>query len=159
MNILILTKIACAIAILALLGVLHHHIYQSGADNANAKWEKRIAEDKADSLAKAKLAEQTLASNMAEIDNRYKEIHDAKAQLLIDRSKLRSVRVSVPVTHFASSVAPAACLGEGTGTAELDQPLAGAIFNIAADGDAAIKQMNIRLGACVDAYDSASRLP
>lgn len=138
--------------------------YNRGAAHKETEWRAAMAEQQARysaSLAAAERArrevEQAAAADLAAVTEKHLEIErNAKAENDRLRADLRSsrVRLSVPVascTAAAAGADPAAAAGSGAeARAELDPQAADDLAAIAADGDAAIRQLN----AVIDAYNA-----
>jgi hypothetical protein len=173
MTSLIFTKIVCAIALLCLLGVgiawYHTSVKDAGYQEASAHYEARIAQldllaqkRMQEAQAKAEQKEYELRSTIAIITTRRnKEQKAADEQIaLLQRdiaSGARRVSIAsanrtpiIPIGAPRSTAAPAARTEPQAGC-ELDPGVANALVDIAARGDAAIRQAN----ALVDFYGAA----
>lgn len=163
-NPLIYAKFAASLVLIAVLGYAYHHIYQSGYSDATAvakvtadKLEAEAKDKLAEANRQVKLAEQTFAAHMTEIDSRYKELQNAEDKNKLDRAMFNNKRVSVPVTNCSpagqtdSKATPS--VDQSAGTGELEQSFAASLAAIAADGDQSINRLNTRLSSCVDAYE------
>lgn len=149
---------ALAMIVLALAAGLAGYALAKQHGDAELAQAQQTAKDAADAVAgKIRALE---AARVADIDAiaiaHEKEMDDAKAQMDSLRAAVRAgaVRLSVPVKSAACPAAASgnpAAAGEPAETrAELVPAAADALIGIAADGDAAVRDLN----SCIDAYES-----
>lgn len=151
--------------VLAIVGLTHWWAYNRGEAHTRTAYELKMQELRTaavKALADAERAarEKEADSNAALAAESRKHLEEARhAQMEIDslRADLRAsrIRLSVPVARCSagssSGADSAAASGSGAeAQAELMPATAEALVGIAAEGDAAVRQLN----RCIDAYDA-----
>jgi prophage endopeptidase len=148
-------RIAVLIAVMALLGLVAHLIYDAGGDAREAPWLKREAAINADAAARIKAAEERVRAAefratqaQADIDAAYqrglKENDDAKntalAQLRAGRRLFIGAQCPPAGSPVPDPAAPARS-GDGGASAELSEPAAEWLVGLASEADAVARQL------------------
>lgn len=143
------------LALLAASAGLSSFAYLRGYDSAKQTMQIEIARLN----EQARITEQQMNAQSTRIATTLKKANDeAHAQIKRLRADVATgaVRLSVATRQVhAAGDPPAACGDSSQARAELDPAAAQSLISIAADGDAAIRQLN----ACIDAYNAMKDRP